>query len=537
MRRILFVAYSVMILSTIVPTHVVAERIDSAKTDPSMSMVTSMEELGQLARATAEQPFVPRAAMPEPLAKLQYEQYREIRFRPERGVWWGGDSPFSLEMFHRGFVQRDRVSLFTIDQNRVSEIPFSPKDYHYGIPLAELDSLKDAGHAGVKIAGRFPGYSDAQEMLTFLGSSYFRARSGETVYGTSARGLAVNIGLPRDEEFPYFKAFWITKPQPNSTQLETGSEATDQTLKVLALMDSPTVCGAYEFELTPGSAETRISVRCTLYFRTVPEKIGLAPLTSMWIWGDGLEGPPLDQRPAVHDADGLLIQTENDGWIWRAFARQSYPSVTRVAVDGMRGFGLLQRNRAFYHFDDHNALYHKRPSVWIEPSADWPQGAIEVLELPGAHEGVDNIAAYWIPDQKPQVGKPMKLQYDVLFFPGDRPDQTYAARATNFSVDRKANDTIKLTVRFAGAAVKQMCDGTISIDASFVRGELISKSIVPTDTSDWLATLVFRPTEEAPVEISMSLMDVNRRLSERFMYLCPHEEPSFMYPQVYTRKE
>lgn len=233
----------------------------------------------------------------------------------------------------------------------------------------------------------------------------------------------------REEEFPFFRGFWVVRPKQD-----------ERCVTVLALLDSPSVAGAYKFELTPGMHESQLQVESVLHFRRSPDKVALAPLTSMWIWGDGLDGPPKDARPAVHDSDGLLVQhrketvtpddsgppssdgassEETSEWTWRAFARQSYPSVSRIAVDQLIGFGLMQRNRSFYHYDDHNARYDLRPSVWVTTDLPWSDGVIELLELPGAHEGVDNIAAYWVPDCRPTVGEPIKLNYTVSFFAGD----------------------------------------------------------------------------------------------------------------------
>ncbi|TWU02968.1 glucan biosynthesis protein [Stieleria varia] len=493
--------------------------------------IDSFERLDLLTQSLATLPFVPRRPLPEPLAKLDYEQYREISFRPEQGVWWKSGSPFCLETFHRGFVQKDRVDLFTIDDDGVHEVLFSPKHFVYGIPIEDSAELLDSGHAGVKVVGRIPGLGDPQEFLTFLGSSYFRARSCDTVYGASARGLAVNVGLPCDEEFPFFRAFWVRAVEPDC-----------DTLTVLALMDSPSMCGAYEFVLQPGGVETTVAVKSRLHFRSIPEKIGLAPLTSMWMWGDGLDGPSLDKRPGVHDSDGLLIRSDEDDWTWRAFARQSYPSVSTVPTEKLLGFGVLQRNRAFFHYDDHNAQYHKRPSIWIEPNRDgssdgvWENGRVELLELPGAHEGIDNIAAYWVPQQTPKVGDPLDLNYVVKFFPGDCADQSKIARVTHLDVDRK-KDRIGVTARFSGETIRDLSFHSMTIDVSLIRGELVSKSIERTDTGDWLASIEFRPTEEAPVEVSMRLMSGPDCVTERLQYLCPNEQPEFMYPQVYTRKE
>ncbi|WP_417746628.1 glucan biosynthesis protein [Rosistilla oblonga] len=518
-----------LVLFLLQPSVAIRAWADSPRVASPLAEVTSFETLLKLVADLSKSDFVPRAPIPKSLESLDYEQYREIQFRHEKAVWRNTRSPFWIETFHRGFVQRDRVSLSVIEAGASREIPFSTDNFHYGVPIAQPDTLADAGHAGIRIVGRFPETPDVQEILTFLGSSYFRGRSAATVYGASARGLAVDIGLPRDEEFPFFRAFWLPQPQ-----------AADTGQTVLALMDSETVCGAYEFELQPGAVETRIHVRCSLFFRRVPEKVGIAPLTSMWIWGDGLQGPPMDQRPAVHDSDGLLVRDGNGDWIWRAFSRQSYPSVSRVAAKQVTGFGVIQRNCDYDHFADSNAQYHKRPSLWIEPSQKLTAGSIELIELPGAHEGIDNIGAYWVPDQLPTLGEPMELDYTIRIFPGDLPQQSGVARATGFSVTRDA-DRIALKVTFTPDAMRQdlrqVGDDSLILDTSLVRGELISKTAKTTATGDCEVELVFRPSEESPVEIGITLMHGGKEISERFTYLCPDKQPTFMYPQVYTRKE
>ncbi len=120
----------------------------------------------------------------------------------------------------------------------------------------------------------------------------------------------------------------------------------------------------------------------------------------MWMWGDGLKGPPKDLRPSVHDSDGLLVQTKHDEWTWRPYARQSYPSVAQIPAKQVLGFGVIQRNRDLLHYEDHNAQYHNRPSLWVTFDKPQTKGHVELLELVGAHEGVDNIGAYWVPDEK-----------------------------------------------------------------------------------------------------------------------------------------
>jgi len=503
-------------------TCLIVGTLDAGDLGQKYVKVQSFEDLKLLAQDLSEESFEPRPPVPKVLSQMEYEDYREIQFKFTEAIWWQDQIPFWLETFHRGFVQRDRVQLYLIEKDGVREVPYSSDKFEFGKRVSHLNIPKDAGHAGIKVVSAVP---NKQEILTFLGSSYFRARSGETVYGSSTRGLAVDIALPKDEEFPFFRTFWIERPSKDA-----------ENLTILALLDSPQVCGAYRFTLNPGHIETKIGVECEVHFRKTPNKIGIAPLTSMWIWGDGLAGPPKDSRPAVHDSDGLLIQTGDNQWIWRAYARQAYPSVSQFRFDAVKGFGVLQRNRSFYHFDDHNAHYHKRPSVWIRPNKPWTNGVVELLELPGAHEGIDNIGAYWVFDEKPTTDKPLSLEYDVLFFPGDLGFQTDVARCTVLDVKRKRK-SIELEVRFSGENLKKFGVGQVTADIQLFRGKLIAKAIKATDTNDLLVAMQMEPTEDAPIEVTLQLQANGSTIAEQFRYLCPPEEPEFMYPQVYTRKE
>ncbi|KAA5538530.1 glucan biosynthesis protein G [Roseiconus nitratireducens] len=496
--------------------------------------VSNYNLLKEFAKQQAGEPFTPRQPLPKALADLSYEQFREIQFNHERAPWQD-KVPFWFETFHRGYVQQDRVDLFGVEGEEVERFEFSKDDFDYGEAIDRDTIPDDLGHAGVRIVGKFPGRDDVQEMLTFVGSSYFRARSGETVYGASARGLAVNVAMNQDEEFPFFRRFWILKPS-----------RCDETVTVLAQLDSPSLTGAYQFYFRPGTIESTLRVQATLYAREQPpedavgvEKLGVAPLTSMWIWGDGLDGPPKDNRPGVHDSDGLLIESGEAGWVWRPFTRQPYPSTSFRSVRALLGFGILQRNRAFFHYEDYNAKYHLRPSIWITPDQPWLDGRVELLEIPGAHEGIDNIAAYWVPSKLPEPGEPLELGYSVKFFPGDVSAENYVGRATNFHIDRELpDDQIGLQIRFAGLALQQQpSDRAVDISAEIRDGTLIEQQVQRTETGDYLLDVTFKPSGDGPVDLSLRLVDGSRPLTELFSYLCPRDQPEFVYPSVYTRQE
>ncbi|WP_246151868.1 glucan biosynthesis protein [Rubripirellula reticaptiva] len=492
----------------------------------TFSQVRSFSDLDSLAGDTAAREFVNRGPIPPALAAFRYDDYVKISYKHEKATWWDNDSPFCMETFHQGFVQRDRVWLFASERDKNRLIPFSTDDFNYDLPDLDLDSIAGAGHAGIKLAGRI-GNESAQEFLTFLGSSYFRGRSERSLYGASARGLAVNVATDGAEEFPFFRAFWVDQPKPGDTSIT-----------IRALLDSTSVAGAYEFILKPGTDQTRVSVKASLHFRRIPEKLAIAPLTSMWIWGDGLAGPPKDDRPACHDSDGLLIRTgdlKNSDWTWRAFSRSPYPSVSTFATDKLIGYGVMQRNTSFFHFGDYNAKYNERPSVFVTPAKNWGAGRVELFELPGAHEGIDNIGAYWIPDQPPTTDKPLRLEYTVDFFRGDHGDESNVARATSLEIDRSGK-SIEMSVRFAGGQIDKIdSKANVEIQVKTIRGEAIRKDLQKTKTGDWLMTLALEPEEKAPMEVQATLQLDGKTLSETFVYLCPHQEPEFVYPDIYTR--
>ncbi len=378
----------------------------------------SFAALAHQAQQCAGRAFEPSPALPAELRTLDYDSYRLIEFEHAAAIWKGTRSPFALECFHRGYLFKDKVALNLIEDGRPHPLPFDRRLFQYRGKLSDLVVPSDLGFAGFRVLGRFESSPQLLEIASFLGAAYFRAIAEGQVYGTSARGLAVDIGLPKAEEFPVFREFWIERPQPQA-----------DALRIWALLDSPSVAGAYQFALRPGK-ETLLDVKARLFFRRQPDKVGLAPLSSMWMWGDGRDRPANDPRPAVHDSDGLLVRTNTDDWIWRPLGRQSYPSLSHLDFAGIRGFGLLQRDRRAESYLDNEAKYHLRPSVWIEPKGAWLDGAVELLELPSDQESVDNIAAWWKPNKPVGVGIPMDLEYTVAFMSGE-PEHAVARALTH----------------------------------------------------------------------------------------------------------
>jgi len=266
----------------------------------------------------------------------------------------------------------------------------------------------DTGYGGFRVHYSInnPNYLD--EVIVFAGPSYFRSLAQSQVYGLSCRGLAINSGIyGLTEEFPVFTTFWLVQPDPHANELT-----------FYALLDSPSVTGAYQFKLRPGT-ETQADVTATLYFRKPVEHLGIAPLTSMFWFGENTSNHFGDYRPEVHDSEGALIANSRGEWLWRPL--QNYPDIhfNSFEDENPKGFGLLQRDRNFDHYQDLEVNYQLRPSCWVEPLGDWGQGRVNLVQLPIPDETIDNIVLYWEPAKAPAAGDKMDVSYRLHWFMDD----------------------------------------------------------------------------------------------------------------------
>jgi glucans biosynthesis protein len=466
------------------------------------------ESLKDLARLTAKQAYVPQSPLPPTLAKLNYDAYRLIAFEHVEALWKKEQLPFWTEFHHRGFVHRDRVDMHIVRDGAVRELPFDPKYFQYRGKLARLKTSPDWGFSGLRFLCRLPEREHYQEFCTFQGASYFRAIPSHEVYGSSARGIAIDVGLPEPEEFPKFTQFWMDEPRPDST-----------TMRMWALLDGPSVVGAYQFIITPGLTQTTLDIQAELHFRREVKKLGLGPITSMWMW-DAAGKPKKDHRPEVHDADGLLVAADSGEWLWRPLRNPSSVSVARYQFGGVRGFGLLQRERDLAAYEDREAHYHLRPGVWISSKKPWTGGAVELLEIPSDTEANDNIAAYWCPAKSPQAGESLALDYRVAF--GRRePADHVGGRVVKTSVVARDGRTMEFTIRWqAGPKMPWPVDKSIEPVVSTNVGVL--RDVRADAVAPDVRTVRFLLTRDdsQPAELRCFLRSGSDALSETWSYLC-----------------
>jgi glucans biosynthesis protein len=358
------------------------------------------------AKSLAQSDFKPvETNIPDELANMTYDQYRSIHFRPEASLW-RGESLFEIQLFHPGFLYREPVVLHMASSEGDPSLKFKQDFFNY---VGQAEALagkapENIGFAGFRVHYPLNTNEYKDEFLVFQGASYFRLVGPGQVYGLSARGLAIDTAESSGEEFPVFREFWLLKPEPTQTRLV-----------LYALLDSPSVTGAYRFEVTPG-APTEMAVEARLFARKDIKKLGIAPLTSMFHHGENTTRFVDDFRPEVHDSDGLLVAAANGEWIWRPLSNHRALRVSSLADENPRGFGLLQRDRDFNHYLDMEADYELRPSLWVMPQGDWGKGRVELVEIPTDSEVNDNIVAYWVPEKALKAGESRQFSYRLRSF-------------------------------------------------------------------------------------------------------------------------
>ena len=357
------------------------------------------EDVVERARELAAAPYDRKVPdLPGAFANLGYDAYRDIRFRRDK-VLLGTQNPFELQLMHLGFLFHRPVEVNIVRDGFARRIAYSPDLFNFGRTKPDATSPPDLGFAGFRLLYPLNDPTVLDEVISFLGSSYFRFLGRGHKYGLSARGLAINSGMPEPEEFPFYREFWLEQPLPSASRIV-----------IHALLDSPSVAGAYRFTVVPGP-ETVVEVEATLFPRVEIRHLGVAPLTSMFFYGENDRRPADDFRPEVHDLDGALMHTSEDEWLWRPLRNPSRVGVSWYEGTDPRGFGLFQRDRDYDHYEDLEAHYHLRPSYWVEPVGAWGPGHVNLVELPARTEGDDNIVLYWTPKDPVPPGRSMSIAY------------------------------------------------------------------------------------------------------------------------------
>lgn len=456
----------------------------------------------------------PEDELPDEVRDLSYDQLRDIRFRPEASLWRGDDPNFEVQLFHPGNVFTQIVDVNVVEDGQARPIRFSPDLFHYG-PLVPEDLPKEnLGFSGFRLHGPINRDDYLDEILVFQGASYFRAVGRGEHYGLSARGLAIGTADPQGEEFPAFREFWIERPQPDA-----------RSIVIHALLDSPSTTGAYRFTVRFGKF-TVMDVEAALFPRVEIERVGIAAMTSMFLFSPHDRVGIDDYREAVHDSDGLLMWNGQGEWLWRPLTNPQTLQVSSFVDRRPQGFGLMQRSRDLENFRDLEARYESRPSLWVEPVGDWGEGNVMLVEIPTEREVHDNIVSYWRPAQPLAAEGSYQYTYRLHWGPEVPVDRdlahvvgTFGGHGGNPALDEQTDRRL-FVVEFAGGPLGDLApDAVVEAMVAASAGEVAPPVVTRNPATGGVRVSIdFDPEGAETLDVRCSLTMSGEVISEVWIY-------------------
>jgi glucans biosynthesis protein len=223
-----------------------------------------------------------------------------------------------------------------------------------------------------------------------------------------------------------------------------------------------------------------------------------------------------DYRPEVHDSDGLQILTKYGEQVWRPLANPAKLQVSAFTTQPPQGFGLMQRSRLQADFQDLDAQYERRPSLWVEPRSDWGPGAVELVEIPSGRESNDNIVAFWRPALNLPSGHPAHFAYHLSWiadtkFPKDM-GKTIATRS-GASLEGKRR---VFQIDFVGAGEKI---AGLRLDLGASAGKISNPMLLSNPTIHGIrASFELDPNNAELVELRLRVMRDLQPVTETWLY-------------------
>lgn len=503
-RRSFLQSLGALVLSACGPTPLHARPRSSSPSSPNERADTIFADAARRAQQRLRRPAIaPPPEVPPELRGISYDLYRQIRFQTDRSLWRDRGGRFEAQLFHRGFYYGRDVAIVVHDEEGTRPLAFDPALFVYpeGLDPSRFEGL---GFAGLRLHAPINNDAYRDEVLVFLGASYFRSLGRGNVYGLSARCVGVDSGLDRPEEFPEIVALHLVTPRPD-----------DELVHVIADVRGPRVEGAFHFALTPG-APTTIDVDAALFLRSPVEALGLAPLTSMYLFGEDRLARFGDFRPEVHDSDGLVLHAENGERVFRPLRNPPRTTLSSFRLDRPRAFGLVQRDRDPASYQDLEARYAERPSARVTPRGDWGAGAVRLLEIATRLETDDNIGAFFVPDAP---GRSLRYGYRVEFGTFEEPGAHVIAtrlgrpNATLLPEEFDARDGL-FVVTWAG--VSREVEPSAQVD---VQGARVESSRVEREPNGHVRLVIRLEAERDDVELRAFLHAGESALGETFAYL------------------
>jgi len=458
------------------------------------------------AQKLASEPYREVPSIDGDMRKLGYDQYRALRTKPDTALWRNSKSLFRIELFPAGFIYEKPVTIAIVENGNVVPLTIDSSQFDFS-DTGLKDPPKVIASAGFKITYPLNRADKFDEVISFLGASYFRPVGRDQEYGSSARGLAIDTATGKPEEFPTFRSFWLVKPADGAGDLT-----------VWALLDSPAAAGAFAFVIRPG-ARTVVETKAVLFVRHDVSLLGIAPLTSMYFAGKASPARD-DYRPEIHDADGLLMLTGKGERIWRPLANPSGLAVSSFADTNPRGFGLLQRERSFTQYQDSSARLEARPSLWVEPNGDWGDGEVRLIEIPTQAETNDNIVAFWVSRWPAKQGSRLDYAYRLSALTDETALLPLAGVVATRSAAIPSNARARrVVVEFAGGELSTLRpEQPVEAHVSLSAGKLLRSYVeaLPSQKS-WRLFIDFEPEGKKPVEMRANLSLRGALLTETFV--------------------
>lgn len=500
----------------------------TALTRPALSVTPvsgpfDFESFSARMRDLAARPYESPAPIESAVyAGLNYDGYRRVQFNTEKARWRDEEHGYQIHAFPPGWLFKETVSVYEIAEGDAQPFAFGPEDFIYyfddAAQRASFSSAAFPGIAGFRINYPLNKPDVADELVAFLGASYFRALGRGNIYGSSARGLLLNSWREGPEEFPRFSEFYIERPQGQGP------------LTLYAALESPSVTGAYRFVIHPaGEAqqETAMDVTARLFFRTDAGEVGIAPLTSMFLFAETNRSQFDDFRPQVHDCSGLYIEPEAGLPMWRQLNNTPMLGNSFFWDANIRAFGLYQRNRDFESYQDAGAHYERRPSIRVEPIGNWGQGQVRLIEIPARSETDDNIVAFWIPNEAPKAGEAREYSYRLIWGDLQPPVDAELAHVVETRIGQggisgveNAVSLRKFVVDFAGGQLSSLSPDTqFEVEATASAGEIVASTFSRIEANGlWRLVLDVETQDQSLIELRASIGAGGEPLTEAWLY-------------------
>ena len=390
------------------------------------------------------------------------------------------------------------IRVHVLENGQAREVLYDPVYFNMPADSIAHNLPPGAGFAGFRIQEAKDGKLDwkKNDWVAFLGASYFRAIGELYQYGLSARGVALDTWQAgASEEFPDF------------TEIYIGPETSDGVV-IYALLEGPSIVGAYRFVMTRGKGVI-MDIDCSLHLRAAFTRFGLAPLTSMYWFSETAKPTAIDWRPEVHDSDGLSMWTGAGERLWRPLNNPGRVMASAFGDTNPRGFGLMQRDRNFDHYQD-GVFYDRRPSVWIEPKGEWGKGAVQLIEIPTDDEIHDNIVAMWVPEKPAVAGASFEICVATRLGNGGQPGKPRPKGVRKFMVEFLGEPLAKLPFGVKPEPVLWASRGSFSY--------IFTEPVFDGVQGHWRAQFDLTVEGQEPVEMRLFLKNENVVLTENWLY-------------------